>query len=942
MTDINREDERRRAAQLVDKTREQYVGVPTKSIEELEERAPLVKSLRQGYGRLIKMIAEDIYSKDMRFIYELIQNADDNRYTRIYADGQEPFLSFTLYPGHIIIDSNEDGFTKSDFQAMCTIRDSTKKDKSSKKKQGYIGEKGVGFKSVFKVAKRVHIQSEPYSFAFEYSLGLDDNGLGMVTPIQEEYEDLPPNVQTRCTLTLLAQSDFEKRAEDLENIPDTLLLFLKTLRKLHITIRRPTGKSSEVTYSCDRDTTRKLDRIVKRQRIDHGEWTEEVNAFRIAKRTVTNLPHDPARADIHEADVVLAFPVDGEECPVIKQQHVYAYLPLRQVGFPVRLIVYRRVEYLSPVSQFLIQSDFVTQANREDIFNTARNRALLQGVAETFRDAVLTFCEHESLQYQWMRYLPPKTIFDEFWNHLRPEIVNLLSKEPILRSLSGGLHRPLQLCYIPPDFRDRNYDPLFPDLDNEKYLNGRYSWKDFRTLESLGTTLLKWGDVIDRVEADLDRPDSTMKAPTTNDDWHKRAAKLLSKPFEGKGPKSESVRLRLRALRLVPTGNNDWISGSEAVYFPTAGGASIPMDLGRNIVVCDAVADEVRRTFFSHLGVRECSPEQVVPWIRERYEASRDSITIEQSISHLQYLFWISPPGQDSLGWNIRLIGPHGLLLRPDEIYFLESADGYSPSELFAKIDDGTPGFSTNFLPSEYIMAMAEDALSHGRSWRTWLEKVLGVQSYPRFLDNGELSEDFRYILSHRPERVVGLLQRFWPLYEPNVHLVCEELRHCKVPSETDALVPLHELYIPLPILKALVDELQIDGPIFLRMPVRQLHDEDEGKWIFLKRIGVRFTDDLEIYLKALRLRPFNTANWNNPSTPESIFKIYKGIMRKCVTDEEVARVRYRNYPVIMEKIAEMRLGRTRMAQVHHQPQRSQWICGRQAPIQRDPETTRH
>ena len=36
----------------------------------------------------------------------------------------------------------------------------------------------------------------------------------------------------------------------------------------------------------------------------------------------------------------------------------------------------------------------------------ARNKAILEGVAEAFVDAVLQFCQHPVLQYEWMNYIP--------------------------------------------------------------------------------------------------------------------------------------------------------------------------------------------------------------------------------------------------------------------------------------------------------------------------------------------------------------------------------------------------------------------------------------------------------------------------------------------------------------------------------------------------------
>ena len=99
---------------------------------------------------------DQLYSKDTGFVSELIQNAEDNTYTR--AEGKI-YLSFSLYPDRLVLDSNEDGFREEHVRAICNTSASTKA-----VSRGFIGEKGIGFKSVFKVAKKVHVQSHPFSF----------------------------------------------------------------------------------------------------------------------------------------------------------------------------------------------------------------------------------------------------------------------------------------------------------------------------------------------------------------------------------------------------------------------------------------------------------------------------------------------------------------------------------------------------------------------------------------------------------------------------------------------------------------------------------------------------------------------------------------------------------------------------------------------------------
>ncbi|KAK6410617.1 hypothetical protein LTR95_018195, partial [Oleoguttula sp. CCFEE 5521] len=107
-------------------------------------------------------LSEELYSKSTHFILELIQNADDNR----YEAGVTPKLTL-LYnrDGFLWVACNEVGFTPANVRAICRIADSTKKIESAHK--GYIGEKGIGFKSVFKVADVVSIQSGAVSFQFD-------------------------------------------------------------------------------------------------------------------------------------------------------------------------------------------------------------------------------------------------------------------------------------------------------------------------------------------------------------------------------------------------------------------------------------------------------------------------------------------------------------------------------------------------------------------------------------------------------------------------------------------------------------------------------------------------------------------------------------------------------------------------------------------------------
>lgn len=73
-----------------------------------------------------------------------VQNADDN----MYPKHVEPTLTFILQESGIVVLNNELGFSSQNIRALCDVGNSTKKGSGS----GYIGQKGIGFKSVFRVS----------------------------------------------------------------------------------------------------------------------------------------------------------------------------------------------------------------------------------------------------------------------------------------------------------------------------------------------------------------------------------------------------------------------------------------------------------------------------------------------------------------------------------------------------------------------------------------------------------------------------------------------------------------------------------------------------------------------------------------------------------------------------------------------------------------------
>lgn len=308
---------------------------------------PLASDLRDSIDHL----AQGLYTRNAHFIFELIQNAEDNA----YGNKIEPSLTFRLLrddptktpgaDGVIIVENNELGFSPENIDAICAVGKSTKK-----KQEGFIGEKGIGFKSIFRVT------SIPFLFSNGYRISLPKNhkktGLGFIVP--EWVENIPQIIDASITSIVLPldQPDFgydvvKKMLWEIE--PETIL-FLSKLKEIKIV----TDHSEGFTVIKDDSSEPNIQLLTNKNGYD------EIFEFLLFKR-IFDKPKDinhEKRTDVKEREVSIAFPVGEKPNSAGK---LFAYLPVRyDTGFP-----------------FIINADFILPSSREDIQDTPWNREWL-------------------------------------------------------------------------------------------------------------------------------------------------------------------------------------------------------------------------------------------------------------------------------------------------------------------------------------------------------------------------------------------------------------------------------------------------------------------------------------------------------------------------------------------------------------------------------------
>ncbi|MCL1474786.1 sacsin N-terminal ATP-binding-like domain-containing protein [Argonema antarcticum] len=361
----------------------------------------------------LEQLSVNLYREKIHFALELIQNADDNE----YDIGVNPSLKFILYSDKLIIQNNENGFSEKNVRAICNVNNSTKS-----KAEGYIGEKGIGFKSVFLVSDEPHIFSNGYHFKFKREDREDL--LGFVVPYW--IEELPYSIDRKQTNIVLplrgSRSENEKLIQNINNIEASLVLFLKKLKTIEI-VQDGNFVSQKITR---RDEG-------KRTIIDHKKDSVQKTEYYFCFEenfSVQNVIEEK-RQGINSSKVILAFPTKSDgSANYDTKPHTFAYLPIRQYGF-----------------KFVVQGDFILSSSREDILKDRSWNVLIRDkIAETFLKAVTEFKKDDKLKLTYYNYIPLESeINDSFFTPVVKQIHEALKQTDSVLSESGNWLKPSNL-----------------------------------------------------------------------------------------------------------------------------------------------------------------------------------------------------------------------------------------------------------------------------------------------------------------------------------------------------------------------------------------------------------------------------------------------------------------------------------------------------------------
>jgi hypothetical protein len=791
--------------QIIDKIRTHSFLLDLDSESEMVREG--AANLQTQLNNALRLLSQDLYSKQSHFVLELVQNADDNQ----YGTGVTPHLRFRVAPTRFMAINNEAGFREENVKAICSVGASSK----SKNKVGYIGEKGIGFKSVFTVSDAPEIHSNGFHFRFDRTD--PGNLLGYVVP---HWCDPPADVEpSGTTIILPAAKGYEFDARSLDELDARLLLFLNKLRCL--TLEQDGGR-----LHFRREDKEVLSILTTVSEPSGKPAVSEDLRYVRASLTfpMTGEFSDEMRPGIERSTVVLAFPVNatGEAKPE-PASHVFAFLPVRQMGF-----------------KFPIQADFILNSSRGEVRADKRWNVLLRvGIASVFSSAVDTFKTIEELALTYLKYIPADgEVADPFFRTVRTEIIQQLSTRECLLSASGVWRKPCELRIA-----DENFRMLFPselalELFGFDYVDPRVQGGN-NLLRSLGASDAGTAEVVAVFSA--------------KGEW------LRARPMEWRARFFAYVANNQQALvaaglfksPCLPVSDGSFVVPAKShVFFPLSKRKKYGFE--DELVFVDNELYEQAQTFservvglFAAMQVRPDKPYEMVnahilprhkgeSWktsnfkalvghlryvrdkLRDYLDAAKaDGKTETQAFEILRDGIWIGTKHNTDGTWRFDKIGQLYLSKEYKPTFCIESllSDALAPAQL---------------VSPDYLGARTKDVDADTVEWRQFFA-ILGVRVAPAVVPSGgdwSCSRELQLLLDspHSAVRkaVLECISMYWSSYSSRMSYnlgvgrssyiardtkFVNSLRTTAIPTKKRTSVPLAESYYPTAELRRLLGD---------------------------------------------------------------------------------------------------------------------------------------
>ena len=336
---------------------------------------------------------ETVFNSHEKFVFELLQNADDSSLVERPLE-----VNFILRGNTLVFVHNGKHFDSYDVEAIC---DNAQQRAMVKKLDlDKIGYKGIGFKSVFVISERVHILSGEYSFRFDQNYHAwqqhDPANQAVfypwqIIPIWTPPEDLNPSFLTVIDPRKVNFIFSIKEGVDLRSILNCILnspqviLFLRWTEIITIDLN---GAIQEIRLGKMTAT----ERILELNGRLHSRWKIFTGTLDIPELIKTKIqllsPHEcPQKLKLAtRTSITFVALLTDNKLTAVKENVLHCYLPTKvNAGLP-----------------FLVNADFLLSADRTQLLENIWNIFLIANIARLHLEWLKTLTEDLELRDQML------------------------------------------------------------------------------------------------------------------------------------------------------------------------------------------------------------------------------------------------------------------------------------------------------------------------------------------------------------------------------------------------------------------------------------------------------------------------------------------------------------------------------------------------------------
>lgn len=492
-----------------------------------------LRHILRNLTNAIEHLSTGLYEKETHFILELIQNAEDNSYGEV-----KPSLKFVLLKedptgtedvdGCLAIFNNEIGFNEKNVRSICQIGESTKT-----KLAGYVGEKGIGFKSVFIVTPSPHIYSNGFRFKFK-----EIDPVACLSYIVPYWLNSMPEVVGQyasggtAILLPLKRGKKDEIKSRLQAVSSETLLFLSKLESLEIQFDDETNVI-EVSKNADQLPVIELLASADNEAHETQLYWIHKNKFSVPSSIV-----EEKRSNIKDREITVAFPLSETAVRGI----IYAYLPTEvDSGFP-----------------FLINADFILTANREGIQHQKPwNAWLRDSLVEVIVNGIESLAkntQYRKLLYGFIPLEKDVRLLKEYFVPVCKEVLKRLSVLPIVLDDGGKLVTSDQVIRASAQIRG-----LFPVNDRPNY---------FKNISFVDPDIEKYSEQLKSIGVKVFTTEN-LKVCLSDEKWMaSRPVEWFSKLYDYLIEQKNLKKTDIKNLPLIPLSNGSLCKPLDRAFFP--------------------------------------------------------------------------------------------------------------------------------------------------------------------------------------------------------------------------------------------------------------------------------------------------------------------------------------------------------------------------------------